>query len=97
MAEVRLSDLYLCALEVLDKNRYPIAFPLHKYLANGSRALLLEELGTHDEAMTAAELAMDAAQARSSGFRHHQSAGLVNKTDDEFGKRVALLAKRRTS
>lgn len=92
--KVRAAHLYPRALEVLDFNRGLPMFPVDRYLANGARALLLHESGRTDEARSAADLAMAAAQEVESGFRYHKNLGLVENTDDEFGLRIAALANR---
>jgi tetratricopeptide (TPR) repeat protein len=60
-------------------------------------ARALEVLDTHqdrriEEARAEATLAMKAAQETTSGFRYHQSVGLVRDTQDAFAERVAELA-----
>jgi tetratricopeptide (TPR) repeat protein len=92
VAQVRAAHLYARALDVLDAHRELPAFPIDRYLAYGTRALLLDGLGRADEARAAALLAMAAAREVKSGFRYHQELGLVKDTCDEFGKRITSLA-----
>lgn len=92
VAEARVTHLYLRALEVLDAHRGQAIFPVEHYRVNGARALLLRELGRIEEARAAARLAMAAAGEGKSGFHHHPTLGLVERTDDDFGRRVAALA-----
>jgi tetratricopeptide (TPR) repeat protein len=92
VANARVISLYTRALEVLDERGKPSLFPVERYRTDGSRALLLQELGRPEEAKLAAERAMAAASQIHSGLRHHPDLGLVKDTSDEFGKRVAALA-----
>jgi tetratricopeptide (TPR) repeat protein len=92
VANEYIEALYERALDIVDTpNTYSI-FPLHNYLANGARALILHELGKADEAHQAALLAMDAARVKNSGLRYHGALGLVENSDDIFGKRIRALA-----
>jgi tetratricopeptide (TPR) repeat protein len=90
----RVASLYPRALEVLDERADDPLFPIQRYRKHGARALLLEELGRPEEAVLAASAAMEAARQVHSGFRHHPDLGLVD-TEDEFGRRVVTLARRR--
>jgi endonuclease YncB( thermonuclease family) len=88
-----VTGLYLRAMEVPDAHHERPMFPVDRYRANGIRAILLQELGSTDEARPCAKLAMAAAREIASGFRYHQDLGLVKGTSDEFGRRVAALVK----
>jgi hypothetical protein len=92
VATKRQVSWYERAIDVLDAHRDDMAFPIDRYLANGARALLLHEFGQVEEARSFASLALQAATETTSGFRHHQHLGLVGRTDDEFGKRLKMLA-----
>jgi tetratricopeptide (TPR) repeat protein len=93
VTNVRATRLYVRAMEVLDAHRERLVFPVDRYLANGARAILLQELGRADEARIFADRAMAAAREVESGFRYHKHVGLVKGTADEFGRRVAALGK----
>jgi tetratricopeptide (TPR) repeat protein len=93
IADARLEWLYARGIEVLDANKSRPIFPVESYRANGARALLLQALGRGEEARTAACAAVAAAGEVNSGFRYHQKLGLVNDANDEFGARVAALAR----
>ena len=79
---------------MLDERQEEPRFPNERYRKLGARALLLLELGEADEAVRAAALAMEAAGQVHSGFRYHPDLGLVGDINDEFGRRVATLARR---
>jgi tetratricopeptide (TPR) repeat protein len=89
----RLTPLYARALEVLDERPEEPLLPLERYRKNGARALLLLNLGQDDEAARFAAVAVEAAREAHSGLRYHPDLGLVADTNDEFGKRVAALAR----
>jgi hypothetical protein len=92
VANERVASLYAKALEVLDAYREPVLLPIERYGAFGARALILQALGRSNEARSAAEHAMAAARETKSGFRYHPRFGLVQSTQDEFGRRVTALA-----
>jgi tetratricopeptide (TPR) repeat protein len=93
VTNLRVTRLYVRAMEVLDAHRERPVFPVDRYRANGARAILLQELGRTEEARSFADLAMAAAREVASGFRHHEQLGLVKSIGDEFGRRVAVLVK----
>lgn len=91
VVEERVVLMYARALEVLETHRDRPVFPIDLYRAFGARAIILDYLGRKQEAGTAARKAIEASKATQSGFRFHQLLGLVRKTEDDFGKRVAAL------
>lgn len=91
-----VASLYPRALEGLNERPEDPLRPIELYLKSGARALLLLGLGQADEAASAVEVAvLQAAGQVHSGFRYHTNLGLVGDTKDEFGRRVATLARRR--
>lgn len=92
VTNARITRLYDRAIELLDAHRERLTFPVDRYLGHGARAILLQELGRIDQARQFAGLALAASREVQSGFRYHQHFGLVEDTDDEFGRRVAALA-----
>jgi tetratricopeptide (TPR) repeat protein len=88
----RKVHLYTKVLEVLDEYRDCPLFPVDRYRAHGTRALILRELGRAAEAQSSAKLALAAAAERWSGFRYHQNLGLVGNVEDEFSARIAAVA-----
>lgn len=93
IADARLEQMYARGIEVLDANKARTIFPEERYRANGARALLLQALGRGEEARAAACAAVAAANEVQSGFRYHQKLGLVKDVNDDFGARVAALAR----
>jgi hypothetical protein len=91
IASKRLRHLYARALEVLATSRLN-AFPVDRYVANGVRALILQEQGRSSVARSFAQAALAASAETKSGFRYHQDLGLVASTDDEFGTRLKAIA-----
>lgn len=88
-----LASHYPRALEVLDERPEEPLFPVERYRRNGARAILLSHLGRADEAARAAAAAVDASREGHSGLRYHPDLGLVGDTNNEFGRRVAALAR----
>jgi tetratricopeptide (TPR) repeat protein len=88
----RKVGLYAKVLEVLDEYRDQPRFPVDRYKAHGARALILQELGRAAEAQSSGKLALAAAAESRSGFRFHQTLGLVGNVGDEFGARIAAVA-----
>ena len=91
IATRRIRDLYARALEVLGTTRLGLVFPIDRYIANGVRALVLQEQGRGSEARPFAEAALTASTETHSGFRYHQHLGLVPSSDDEFGDRLRAI------
>lgn len=73
-----LSNQYARCLELLDQHEAEPKFPVDHFLWHVTRALILNELGDNKLAKKDAELAIEAAKARHSGFRYHSTLGLVN-------------------
>lgn len=96
IVKLRLSHLYSRALQILDTHLSRVMFPMDRYVANGARALILQEQGDETGAGLCAERALAAASEVQSGFRYHQDVGLVGDIDDDFGRRLqTLVASRR--
>ncbi len=87
----RMARLYPRALEILDANKARLTFPLEHYQVHGCRALILHELGRVSEARIDAGLARAAAAKTHPGLRYHRDLGLVDGTDDAFGRRLAAI------
>jgi tetratricopeptide (TPR) repeat protein len=77
IASHRLSNLYEEALGVLAEAH--VAFPVQKFKAAAVHALIAEHRGDVRSAARHAAEALEAANARESGFRYHQELGLVGE------------------
>lgn len=68
------------------------AFPIERYRASGSLALILEALGQRERAQGYARTALQEAAAGHSGFRHHATFGLVKSVDEKAHEKLQALA-----
>jgi tetratricopeptide (TPR) repeat protein len=91
----RLPELYSRALAILDATQSRLMFPIDRYLAHGTRALILDEWGNREEARESAALALAAASETQSGFRYHQDIGLVPTANDDLASRLEAIAQTR--
>ena len=94
VASQRIASEYAEAIEVLSR-RFKAndhAFPRHRYVWNGSMALILDDSGDKLEAKEFAQRALRAAAETQSPFRYHRTLGLVSSTSDEFGIRLMRIA-----
>jgi hypothetical protein len=97
-AVVRLerADLYGELLTLLDefRGRPPLTFPATRYRFHGLRAVLLDAQGQRGDAEAEARAAESARAAKISGFRYHQSLGLVepDSLDERTTARITELA-----
>jgi tetratricopeptide (TPR) repeat protein len=90
IASHHLSDLHDEALAVLD--RAHLAFPVQKFKAAAVRALVAEHRGDALAAARHASEALEAANARQSGFAYHQSLGLVGQAHEGMLVHLRRLA-----
>ena len=88
IATTPLADRYGQALELLEKHKDRLTFPLDHFHWNASRALILTAQGHSVAATTYARHALDAAAREHSGFRYHPAVGIVG---DEHAALVQKL------
>jgi tetratricopeptide (TPR) repeat protein len=91
VATTPLPDCYDEALGLLNEFTHN-GFPVHQYRAGAIRALIFAARGQREQARGYAQLALQAAAARHSGFRYHAKLGLVKSPDEKVYKRLKLLA-----
>lgn len=96
VAVQRMKERYLLILEILDERARELTFPVDRYRYFGARALVLREQGLLNDAKANAEVALAAVSESHSGFIYHRDVGLVERTDDDFGRRVRALAENMT-
>lgn len=87
-----LTEEYAFALSLLEEESEPAAFPVDKFLRHASKALIAAARNGDAEARTHARQALEVAQVRKSGFRYHQSIGLVGREHKAVIKRLVKLA-----
>lgn len=91
VAEHRLTDRYDNALRVLEVRRSDCAFPVQHFIWHAARALIRCAQGATADAAAEARSAIAAADETSSGFRYHQSLGLVGAEHDQLKEQLRRL------
>ncbi|MCO7224129.1 M48 family metallopeptidase [Pleionea sp. CnH1-48] len=79
IAENKRANLYQQAIDVLDKHLSRLTFPVEYFQWNAAKAIIAAEYGDKEQASKYVESAFDAAEIKKSGFRYHQSLGLVGE------------------
>jgi tetratricopeptide (TPR) repeat protein len=69
-----------------------ITFQFETYMANGSRALIYNARGNHEQAVIHARRAIEAANAQHSGLRYHPTVGLAQVQDRKAHETLTQLA-----
>jgi tetratricopeptide (TPR) repeat protein len=77
------------ALDILERFRSRLLFPVQHFVYHGSRAIILSRKDI-EAARHAATLALDAASIEHSGFRYHPTVGLVSA---RYGQLLGELTK----
>jgi len=72
-----LQEQYARAIEILEKHKSPLMFPLDPFKWNAAMALILRARGDRGSARSFAGQALTASKVGTSGFRHHPHIGLV--------------------
>jgi hypothetical protein len=91
VATTPLPELYDEALVVLQEFRRD-TFPIDRYRGSAIHALIFDSRGDREQARNHARTALQAAQARHSGFRYHATVGLVETSDKGIHQRLSNLA-----
>lgn len=76
------------ALELLDKHKARLMFPVDHFKWHAARALILASRNDQDGAKAHAKLALEAASRDKSGLQHHPSVGLVTSGQNEVLQRL---------
>jgi tetratricopeptide (TPR) repeat protein len=93
IATTPLPEHYDEALGLLDEFTHN-NFPVDQYRASAIHALICDARGQREQARLYAQLALQVAAARHSGFRYHAKLGLVKSPDENVYVRLQLLADR---
>lgn len=88
-----LNELYLKVFEILtgDNIKMLTLFPAGRYQAYAALAIIADETGIKLEARNFAQKALEAAQTKDTGLRHHPTIGLVNTPDKNIQKRLERI------
>lgn len=79
IVENKLTNFYQSANEVLNENMGRLMLPVDHFRWHAAKALIAAENGEKEKATNHVACAFDAAKIKKSGFRFHQSLGLVGK------------------
>lgn len=79
IVENKFINLYQSASEVLDEHQERLMFPVDHFRWHAAKAIIAASFGSKELAAEHARMAFDAAKIKKSGFRFHQSLGLVGK------------------
>jgi len=77
VATMNIKSQFTKALQVLSENQTRLMFPVERFTWHAASALILAAQGEHNQASQHAAKALEAAQAKHSGFRYHPTVGLV--------------------
>jgi tetratricopeptide (TPR) repeat protein len=84
---------YSRALEVLEtKGALRLSFPADYFCWHAACALIVADLGRSAEARKHAQIALDAAARKNSGFRNHPRVGLVADAHKDLRRELARIA-----
>lgn len=89
----RLEGRYPQALDLLERHRDRLIFPVDVFRWNSVLAIVLAEAGKREEAATAANAALQAASLKRSIFSRHPNVGLVGPSDSDLLERIKRIAK----
>jgi tetratricopeptide (TPR) repeat protein len=76
------------ALELLDKHKARLMFPVDHFKWHAARALISASRHDQTSAKAHAKLALEAASRDKSGFQHHPGVGLVTSRQNEVLQRL---------
>lgn len=79
IVENKLIKLYQSASEVLDAHKESLMFPVDHFRWHAAKAIIVAAIGGKEHAAEHVRMAFEAAKIKKSGFRFHQSLGLVGK------------------
>jgi tetratricopeptide (TPR) repeat protein len=91
IARKSLSAYYDRALELLEKRKEDLMFPVDHFQWHCSRAFILSERANRSSARDAAQAALAATGVPHSGFRYHPELGLANNVDPALIRRLKTL------
>jgi tetratricopeptide (TPR) repeat protein len=84
----RMCDRYGRALELLEKHRDRLTFPVEHFMWNAAQAIIANNTGDQEKARDLAGAALKAADQDRSGFRYHPKIGLIS---DKHAEVLSLL------
>lgn len=95
VATRQVRERYQRALGTLKERADDLAFPISKFKWNLAAALIHQDLGELDKARAYAQAAIEAAKLEKSGFKKHQSLGLVGPSWKPYIRAMEKLVRPR--
>jgi tetratricopeptide (TPR) repeat protein len=92
VATMNIKSQFPKALQVLSENQSRLMFPVEKFTWHAASALILAAQGERKHASQHATKALEAAQAKHSGFRYHPTVGLVGSTYETLRDKLIGLS-----
>ena len=92
IATAAVSSRYAQALDLLEKHKLRVTFPVDHFLWHTAQALILSAKGNAVVAANHARHAMQSAASKDSGLRYHPDVGLVGVRFDDLLRRLATLS-----
>jgi tetratricopeptide (TPR) repeat protein len=83
---------YEQALDLLERHKTRLTFPVDHFLWHATRALILGDVGSLDAARMHAAQALEAAAMERSGLRRHPSVGLVGDSYNDIVPKLTGIA-----
>ena len=92
IASHRIESRYKQALELLERHRARLTFPVDHFRWHAAYALILSAQAQTSSAREHARLALAAAANDHSGFRYHPSVGLVGTKYEDIREKISCAA-----
>jgi len=92
IASHRIESRYKQALELLERHKTRLTFPVDHFRWHTTYALILSAQGQKSSAREHARLALAAAAKDHSGFRYHPSVGLVGTKYEDIREQLSVAA-----
>jgi hypothetical protein len=92
VASQRIESRYKQALELLERHKARLTFPVDHFRWHAAFALILSASAQASSAREHARLALAAAQNDHSGFRYHPGVGLVGTKYEDIREQLSLAA-----
>jgi len=92
IASHRIEPRYVQALELLERHRARLTFPVDHFRWHAAHALILSAQARAASAREHARLALAAAAKEQSGFRYHPTVGLVGTNYEDIRNQLSVAA-----
>lgn len=93
IAEHNIRSEFPFGKQILNEFVSRLTFPVDHFRWNAAMAIFVDELGNRESSSKYANLALEVAQVKKSGFTYHQNLGLVGKKYKKTIKRLRRIIK----